>query len=201
MAAEKTTKKKDNKMFLIIGAVAVVVVLLLGAFMLRGGSSSVPGMAQNPQDLIASAMTGTGSVKCEYTGEDGAVVTAYIKNGQVRTDITGGPDGGGSFLMKDKTTWTWSDSTKEGVMFVLPEITPVAGQATGEMQTASDEVAADLEQYKDSCKSETVSDSVFEVPTDVNFQDFSSMMSGMEQEIQSQMQEIPQEYQQYLNQQ
>lgn len=153
----------------------------------------------NSQDLIASALSGTGSVKCEYTGDDGAVVTAYVKNGMVRTDITGSPEGEGSFIMKENTTWTWSPETLQGVMFVLPEASgdDVSIEVEEETQTTADEIAADLKRYKDSCRAENVDSSVFEVPSDVVFQDFSQVIS---EEMQMQMQSVPEEYQQYLGQ-
>jgi hypothetical protein len=190
---------KNNRLLLILGA-ALVVILAVGFLMFRGGGS-VPGLS-SPEDLVASALTGSGSVKCEYTGEDGAVVTAYVKNGMVRTDVTGGPEGDGSFLMKDKTVWTWQDSTKQGMTYTIPDVAPVEGETAETEGNMSDEVERDLEQYKDSCTSESIPDSMFEVPGDVTFQDFSQMMGDGMQALPEQLplDQVPPEYQQYLNQ-
>ena len=184
---------------LLIGALIFVVILVGGFLMFRGSSQMGSIGTGNPQDLIASALSGTGSVKCEYTGDDGATVTAYVKNGMIRTDITGSPEGDGSFIMKENTTWTWSPSTLQGVMFVLPEASEdaVEIEVNEESQTTADEIAADLERYKDSCRSENVDNAVFEVPSDVVFQDFSQVIND---EMQMQMQEVPEQYQQYLGQ-
>lgn len=191
--------KKNQTPLIIVGV--VVVILAIGAFFFLRGSSNPLGVGSgSPQDLMASALTGSGSVVCEYTDEDGSTVTAYVRNGMVRTNITGGPEGDGSFLMRDKTVWTWQDSTMQGMMYVIPDVTPVEGEAVESETNMADEVSADLEQYKDSCRSESIPDSVFEVPSGVNFQDYSQMMQGAMQDMQMQAEQLPLDYQQYLNQ-
>lgn len=189
---------KNNRVLLILGGV-LLVILVVGFLISRSGGQ-VPGMTSSPSDLVTSALTGSGSVKCEYTGEDGAVVTAYVKNGMVRTNISGGPEGDGSFLMKGKTFWTWQDSTKQGMTYTVPDVTPVETEAVESEGNMSEKVASDLEKYKDSCTSENVSDSMFEVPSDVSFQDLSQVMNGSIPDAMQQGVEIPQDYQQYLNQ-
>lgn len=186
-----------NKQPLII--VAVVIIVLLGAWFLfmRGGASN-PLSPQTPQEQIENALTGSGSVMCEYTTDTGETVTAYVKDGKIRTDMTGGPEGSVSFLLVDKMSYTWNQDTKEGMQYMIPDVTPgeeVEVDETMESETPdANDFQDQIEQYKESCTNQNVDDSMFVVPADVNFVDYSMMM-------QESMQQVTQEYMQYMPQQ
>lgn len=154
-------------------------------------------LSSNPADVVSNALTDSGSVKCEYTDEEGRQITAYVKGERIRTDITGGTEGAMSMIYKDNTSWTWDTATKQGMLFTAPEVTPGEGEKVtveeGPATQDSNEVKAELEKYKESCTNQTIADTMFEPPADVKFQDYSQMM-------QQQMNQIPAEYQQYLNQ-
>lgn len=81
-------------------------------------------------------------------------------------------------IMKDNKMYFWNG--KEGMMM---EFDPSAmmGEAPAKNvpgQQKPEDVVAALEQYKQYCKSATVSDSLFTPPADVKFTDVSAMMKG-----------------------
>lgn len=181
---------KNLKLPLII--VGVILIAAIGYFVVMNKGS----LSSNPTDVVNNALTGSGSVKCEYTDEEGRQITAYVKGEKMRTEIVGGTEGSMSMIYKDKTSWTWDNTKKQGMMFKAPEVTPAEGKEVTEVTPAtqdSDEVKAQLEKYKESCKNQTLADSMFDPPTDVTFQDYSQMMK-------QQMNTVPAQYQQYLNQ-
>lgn len=182
-----------NKLPLFI--VIVVVIAAVAGYLIMNRT----GRMNSPEDIVANALSGNGSVKCEYD-EDGRHIVAYIKGSMMRTDITGGEEGSMSMIYKDNTSWTWNPDTKEGMMFTAPEITPMEGEevVTEEevnvaMPDDTEAMKAEIEKYKDSCKSESIADSLFEAPSDITFMDYSQMME-------QQMQNLPAEYQQYMQQ-
>ena len=171
--------KNKNLLLIVVG---VVLVLAIVAFFLFGrGTSPLANLSKSaPDDLVTSAISGSGSVKCEYTDDEGHVVTAYIKGGNMRTDLTGGQEGAMSIIYKDKTSWTWDNTTKQGMKYTAPKVEEADEVVDGETQDSdsqnSDEIATEIEQYKESCKNESVDDSMFDAPADVTFQDYSQMM-------------------------
>lgn len=183
---------KNKNLPLIIGGVLVLGVI---AYILLNRGAS-PLSNADPESAIKNALSGTGSVKCEYTDDDGRLVTAYVKGEKMRTDVTGGQEGNGSMIFKDNTSWSWDNTTKKGVMFKAPEVTGTESDETSETELDvedSEDIKEEIEQYKESCKNENVPDSMFEPPTDVTFQDFSQMMNNPGGQV-------PAEYQQYLDQ-
>lgn len=198
--------KNKTPLFIVIGVIVLGAVVFL---MMQGKNGSNPiasltSNSANPGDMVAQALTGSGSIKCEYTDEDGSTVMAYVKNGNVRSDYMGA-DVNGSFLMKDKTVWTWDEETKTGMTYMIPDVTPTEDESMMESDDSDmnyDEMKEEIDKYKESCTSENISDSMFEVPQDVTFEDYSQMMEGMfdQTQMQDAMNQIPDEYKQYLNQ-
>jgi hypothetical protein len=173
--------------------VAVVALAAGGYFLMNSGSN--PLVNNSPEAIVQNALSGRGSVKCEYD-EEGKHIITYVKGEKMRTDATGGEEGNGSMIFKDNTSWTWDSATKQGFTFKAPEVSPAETETeddneTEDMMEDSEEMKADVEKYKDSCKNENIPDSTFEPPSDVTFQDYSQMM-------QQQMNQVPSEYQQYM---
>lgn len=171
-----------NRNIIIAGVVVLVLILALAGFMtLSKGKQPSTNSAQNaePQNVISSIqdMIAKGaSLECNYTTSEGVKIASYIKNGMVRSDMTGkDTEQNGSTIVntKDKKVYYWNGKT--GYVMVIPDlsVTPAAGQG-GIGNTRSN--LAELEQYKNYCKSQNVSDSHFVLPADVKFQDMSAMM-------------------------
>ena len=170
--------------------VIVIVLLLLGVgfFVFSNKTkTSQPGVvSQNQQSggkgniitSIRDAMMKSMSLKCEYPDEKGNTVTTYVKGENVR--IMGFASeqnaGQGHILMRDKKMYMWDEKSKQGTMIDLNiEVTPGAPE-TSEQVDQKEETIEELEKYKDYCKTEVVADSLFALPSDVEFIDFAQQM-------------------------
>lgn len=165
--------------------IAVIVVLLLiggGAYFYMAKKSPVMQQATSGAkptsssvfSSIQDALARSVSLQCDFTNSQGTHVVAYIKNGAIRSDITSSTNAkeDGSLIMKDKKMYFWN-AQKTGFMMDMStlQITPTPGSAQN--------TVADLEQYKKYCKGATVADSLFVLPTDIKFTDYSQMMHAM----------------------
>lgn len=174
-----------NKKPLIIVAVVIVLIFLgVGGYLMLGKNgnqtSKLPSNAKeestdsNAITSIQDALSKSMSLECTYSTPEGVSVVAHIKNGMVRSDITGKTaQETSSVIIKDKKMYYWN--SQGGFVTEIPDIsvTPAAGQ---DKVTNADSTLTALEQYKNYCKNASVSDSLFVLPTGVKFQDMSSMM-------------------------
>ncbi len=172
---------------LLIGAVVVVIVLGAIGFMVMGknkpSNTMAPSASPSPKQesgmisSIKDALAKSMSLECDYATPQGVNVKAYIKNGKIRSDITGktAAETGSSIIM-DKTMYFWNAQT--AMKMTLPDVsvTPAAGQ---DKMMQNDTGVDALEQYKNHCHAAAVDDSHFVLPTGVKFQDLSSMMKTM----------------------
>lgn len=131
---------------------------------------------------IKDAMQKGVVLKCEYTDEDGQSSIAYIKGDKVKSVISNPSDNSGpnNFLMLDNSMYMWSTSTNQGFVIKVDEQTmEKSKQQTQGLENAdkatNTDILGTLETYKDRCKPATVSDSEFEKPSNVTFQDFSQL--------------------------
>ena len=138
---------------------------------------------------IKDALSKSLSLKCVYKNEEGVETTTYIKGGAVRvmmTSAAAGDEQPDNIIMKDKMMYMWNNTTKTGFSLKLEEpkdLTPFPtvkqdGNAV-KKEDQQESVLAEIEKYKDACKAEVVSDSMFSVPTDVKFQDMSALQEQM----------------------
>lgn len=168
---------------LVIGLAVVVVLLLVGGFFFMsknnkmGQSTNLATNSANPISSIQDALAQHMSLQCDYTTPSGTKVVAYVKNGMIRSDVSGkNPEESGSTIIRDKKIYFWNSTS--AMMMDMPDIsvTPAAGQ---DKVTGNQTSLSALEQYKSYCKNAAVSDSLFVLPTGVKFQDTSSMMKMM----------------------
>ncbi len=179
---------------IVIAIIVLILILGVGGFLLVG-KSKAPSQSQttgaeptkptqnNIFTSIKDALSKSISLQCSFTDESGRQITAYIKNGLVRSDIvaTDPKQSGSVILAKDKKVYFWNG--KQGFMMVMPSVEPTQPAAMEKTPTgttssgneAQDMMAA-MEKYKNSCKPAVVADSEFTPPTDVTFQDMSKMM-------------------------
>lgn len=174
--------------------VPVVIILLLlgvGGYLFMNSQKTKPsttvttqGTTQQGGNIFTSiqdALSKSLSLKCDYPNPDGkgGTVTSYIKNGAVRvSSIAMGTEGNGSVIMKDNKMWIWDDVKKTGMTLTLDtsKLTPGAGAASNDDQKAK--VLAEMEKYKNYCKTEVVADSLFTPPADIKFTDLQNLMKG-----------------------
>lgn len=177
-----------NRTTLII--VGLILLVLVGAFVffqIRG--QSIPedvNMVANdtqsgnePANVALNAFEGSGSVKCTYQ-EETTNVTAYIKKGMVKIESTGeGETQYGNVIIKNDTLWTWETDGTNG--FTMENISSYRdSEAAGQYGINPDEVRKQITESNTVCNEENIPDGTFDVPSNINFQNFSSMMEGME---------------------
>lgn len=150
-----------------------------------GNTTQNGGIFTSIKDALSKSM----SLKCVYKDEEGVETTTYIKGGALRVMMINAKEGEqpNNIVMKDKMMYMWNDTTKTGFSYKIEEpkdVTPIptvedktVNKETGDDQKES--VLAQIEKYKDTCKVETVVDSMFAVPTDVKFQDMSALQEQM----------------------
>lgn len=176
-----------NKTLLIIIAF-IVVALVVGMVAVKTSKKSAPVVAPTEtvrpteSSIISSikdALSRGVSLECKFTTEAGVKTQAFIKNGMIRSSVTGKTaQESGDVIIKDKKIYFWNASS--AIMMAVPDIsvTPVKGSATNP-STQQENVMNSLEQYKKDCHAAAVADSVFDLPKGVKFQDFSSMMKNL----------------------
>ncbi|KKQ23729.1 MAG: hypothetical protein US40_C0007G0043 [Candidatus Roizmanbacteria bacterium GW2011_GWC2_37_13] len=144
-----------------------------------GGAQSGGNVFTSIKDALSKSL----SLKCVYKDENGVETTTYIKGGAVRVMMQSGgdPNQPNNIIMKDMRMHMWSDASKTGFVYTLEKSgtdETTSGQANNEQQES---VLAQIEKYKDACKTEIIADSMFSVPTDVNFQDMQALQEQMMQ--------------------
>lgn len=174
-----------NRNLLIAGAVVILIILGAGALMFMNKNKSTNTLPEasntdqkpNVISSIRDALTGGVSIECAFSDEQGRTTKSYIKNGMVRADITSTkPEESGSTIVKDKKIYFWN--SKGGFVMEIPDVTvtPGAGTANPTGALNQDELIASMEKYKENCKTASVSDALFTIPSDVKFQDLSSLI-------------------------
>lgn len=130
------------------------------------------------QDAMARSLT----LQCDFTDAKNVHTVAYLKNGQIRADVTNPTDtqGSGSILIKDKTIYFWN-AQKTGFTMAMPTVTGTpAALPTGSTENQGTDTGANmmanLEAYKKDCRVTSVADGLFVLPTDVKFTDVTKMM-------------------------
>lgn len=170
------SKKSKLNPKLIIIAVIVLILLGVGAYFMMGKKgmdyNAMESEGSNAISSIKDALSKSVSMNCEFTDSMGRVSKVSIKNGAVRGEFTGtGTEESGNMILRDNKMYVWNNG--QGFMMEIPE-----GEWDNAMNGEGEagDYLKELEQYKDSCKPAVVSDSIFTVPTDVTFTDYSKMM-------------------------
>lgn len=170
--------------------VAVVVLLLVVGFFLKKstkpGSFSLNKQPGNVFNSIQDALSKSLSLKCVYKDEKGVQTTTYIKGGAVRVSMEGITENEqpSSIIMKDKKMYMWNEVSKTGFTYAInePKVTPETDKAPA-VDNKDASVLAEIEKYKDSCKTEVIADSFFVPPADVKFQDMSAFTENLMKQV------------------
>ncbi len=167
----------------VITVIVVVAVAAVGGFLVFGGNTTpetgdtnteqVDGSAS--QALVASAFAGNASVKCTYEDEAGTAGTVYVKEGKVRADSTvaGGTN---SVLFLNDKLYSWGE-TEDGQEYgiVMNVSGDVPAGANGDVVTRAElESQLTAGAWGADCESYDAANSMFVVPTDVQFMSFDS---------------------------
>lgn len=116
----------------------------------------------------------TGSYRCTYTIEEGMKVTTYVKNGKMRTEISLPGDDNNIALYIDDKIYQWSEKEKQG--FFMP-VEEAKNQPGTEIQAPDEYLYEIKNKYKLDCNDIDLSDSLFTLPEDIEFQDLSQILN------------------------
>lgn len=171
--------------------VAVVLLLIVVGFFLKGtkksGTSLLNKPAGNVFNSIQDALSKSLSLKCVYKDEQGVQTTTYIKGGAVRVimEETKDKDQPNTIILKDKKMYMWNETSKTGFTYTItdPTISPDTGKLPETTDNKDVSVLAEIEKYKDSCKTEVIADSFFVPPADVKFQDMSAFTENLMKQV------------------
>lgn len=146
-------------------------------------TTQIPTQKNLPVDYL-KALQGTGSVKCTYTANN-STVTTYIKDGNVRVEMTGSEGEKTNSLVVNKIAYIWQEGQGTGMMYDTSVITPEATETTEAPRSYkdADAIKHDLDSYHPTCTSESAPDSLFDKPTDITFTNMSKMMDQMKSRI------------------
>jgi len=177
----------------ILPVLMILLVFGVGGYFYMNSKGVVPkaplGTANNTDSnvftSIKDALSQSLSLKCIYKDEKGVQTTTYIKGGAVKVSMEGiaEKDQPNSIILKDKKMYMWNETSKTGFTFTMTEPAVTPGQEVEVKKSQDEEVLAEIEKYKDSCKTEVISDSFFSVPTDVKFQDMSAFTENLMKQI------------------
>ncbi len=175
----------NKKIGIIAGVAAVIILGIVGFFMLQGSNKSQNSMesmtnkesAQNGamfeslNDIFTNKSL---SLQCDFTSENNQKATVYVKNGMIRTSSVGNtPEESGDVIIKDNTMYFWSTQGGIKMKFSMEDM------ESAQQNAQAKQSLADLEKYRNSCKTAVVNDSLFTPPANVTFQDMSSLMQAI----------------------
>lgn len=139
------------------------------------GSQTTEGQVEEKKSVFESirdAMSKSLSLQCTYTVGDVKSVV-YIKGKLIKSETE---DKGQKYyaIIKDKKLWSWNDKNKQGIVFDFSEIQSKSLPG----QKSDEDIINEVEQHKQNCKPTVLSDSMFNPPSDINFQDLSQMFKN-----------------------
>ena len=129
---------------------------------------------------LKELMSGASSVRCEFSSTEDENISSgvvYAANGRARVDFSStikNQTTAGYMIMDDSMSYTWIEGESKGFKISTKATTPSQTNESSEKQF-------DPEKKIDySCKNWSVDNSVFELPSSVEFTDLSAMMPSLE---------------------
>lgn len=205
-----TTSSQSRK----AGFAPILIIIAVVAFAAVGGyfylnakkpqvtpeAAQTKNTGSNAFTSIKDALSKSQSLRCEYTDEKGDKITTNIKAGKIRSSIVSAKNPQGmETISTSSKVYVWDNKTKKGTTLTIniEDVKEAAKNISANAQpNKKEEMVAALEKYKQSCKAEAVSDSLFTPPTDVQFTDLDAQMkkAGINMEdIKNQMKNLPQQ--------
>ena len=195
---EKKENKQTKQNSINPGLILIILIVLVsGFFYFRQGQLPKTNLTQTNQtqqsgnqtnqgktgviESIKDAITKNVSFKCQYQPEGaGEVVTMYFKGGKIRSELSSENEIKNIAVVDNKRVWNWQPKEKSGVVF---SIDLFKGKEVPNNQSFDqEEMIKEAEKYRQNCRMENFSDSLFAPPTDIQFQDMDEMMKGITQE-------------------
>ena len=173
--------------------VALVLLLAGGGFLfLKRGKTQKPAEIQTPQKEIETEKKNEGSVfssikealeksislKCQYRDKEGNLATVYFKKGMIRTDGVNKEGQKNSAIIKDDKLWFWIPESNQKGMFISLEV--LRNQKPANIQIPNkDQIIKQAEEYKQNCQPTALSESLFEPPTNIEFDNLDEIMKSI----------------------
>lgn len=156
-----------NKRLLAFLGVAALVVTL-GAGCGKGGESGGGGGFFSS---VRDAFDRSVSLRCDYTDGSGQTTSNYIKNKMIYTETGGVGDVPKVYgLFRTDGIYLWDEKSGSGIVMNTAKLKDSPMDMDGNKIESVDDLITVLEAQKDKCHAESVPDSYFEVPKNVNFQ-------------------------------
>lgn len=133
--------------------------------------------AEKIQDLISQNI----NLKCSYETPSGTKVTTYIQGKDKMRSVMETKSGENHVLFLNGKMYSWSGKTKQGmIMNVKSGIENKTVQQKPEIIEDPKKYLDELEKFKADCRKENFSESLFQIPNDVKFQDIDKIQEMME---------------------
>lgn len=150
--------------------VIMLFVILLSGCGAKNGAKEDKNLFTSIKDAISKSIT----LKCDYVDEEGNKAIVYLKGKVVRMEseavIGEGQTQKIYSLIKDNKFYIWGYTSNTGLVFDMSKQAANENKSMGDTKIkSSDDMINELEAKKENCKHEVVSDSFFEVPSDINF--------------------------------
>ncbi|MFH1620885.1 MAG: hypothetical protein ABIB04_02255 [Patescibacteria group bacterium] len=117
------------------------------------------------------------AVRCDYTDDDGGETITYIKNKRIylESEPQGTADGKTVIihgLVRDDKMYIWGDENDKGIIFDFTTISGEPPKMGGKEIHGTQDIIDKLEEKKDKCKTESIGDDKFELPSKIEFVSF-----------------------------
>jgi len=177
----------QKKLPLIIGAVVTILIIGGGIIGYSVYKSSTEDKNSSPNSSNTSNSSNalnfktpvdffsfSGSLEC-VSKEDGVNQTVYVKNGMLstKTEKT-------NVILKNSKLYSWEDGTTEGITLDFNNNDIFKDSPATANTSSTPEIREDFNTFKDTCKSVNLGDEKFNLPKEVNFQDFGAMMKDLQ---------------------
>jgi len=195
---KKMEEKKENKQAKQapknVGLIIFLVVLAgLGFVYFRAGQKSKINQPQTSQQVqtekkqsggviesIRDAISKSISFKCQYQPEgSNQLVTIYFKSKNIRSEYAKGGEVENISVVKDNRVWAWQPKTKTGFVFSLNVVKQ--NNLPKNKSFDQEEMIKQAEKYRQNCRVENLSESLFKPPTEIQFQDMDELMKNTRQ--------------------
>ena len=115
--------------------------------------------------------------KCEYTME-GITATTYMKGEKRIKTMTVTPQGSAESIIRDDMLYSWDPNSKKGIKMKLEK----QDMPSQDMPKVSPEYIKE-QAMNVKCSPAKFGDEMFEVPTDVEFQDMTELLKQMQEQL------------------
>lgn len=174
----------------ILSIIVIVLAIALGLFLLKNQKGQIPQVSQTEKNKvnqtsknivqgIKDLITSNVSIKCVYEMANGSKVTSYLKGKDKIKSIIESNNGKSEAIIINGKMYSWDDKTKQGIVMSIDNLPQ--GQKNEKTTVEDPEKYIDeLEKMKAVCQKENFPESIFQLPTDVKFQNMDKIQEMMQ---------------------